>query len=158
MVNKAYLLGNLGSDPKIIFTKNGLSIANFNIATSEYWIDNNGNKKIVTEWHRIVAFGTLAEYCNKYLSKGSRVYIEGKIQTKQWTDKKGIKRYTTQIVPKQIEIIPSKNKLKENDNIHKKQENYYENERPEVWRAADWADHLGCDEDDVDDFFESQMC
>jgi single-strand DNA-binding protein len=83
-LNKAILIGNLGKDPEIRYTPGGLGIANFNIATSETWNNKEGAKETRTEWHRIVAFGKLAEICGEYLSKGKQVYIEGRIQTRDW--------------------------------------------------------------------------
>ena len=96
-LNKAILIGNLGRDPEVRYTPNGLAVANFSIATSETWT-RDGEKETRTEWHRIVAFGKLGEICGEYLSKGKQVYIEGRIQTREWTDRDGNKRYTTEIV------------------------------------------------------------
>lgn len=158
MVNAAYLIGNLGADPKLVCTQNGLTVANFNIATSENWTDKNGNKKTLTEWHRIVAFGKLGDICGQYLTKGTQVYIEGRIQTKQWNDRDGNKRYTTEMVAKQMRILTSKKHVADNNTVQKEHEDSWEEQEVEVWGDSDWADHLGCDEDEVDDFFESQMC
>ncbi|MCK4839025.1 MAG: single-stranded DNA-binding protein, partial [Desulfobulbaceae bacterium] len=97
MINKAILIGNLGADPEVRYTQSGAAIANFNLATTESWT-KDGKKEEKTEWHRIVAFARLGEICGEYLAKGSRVYIEGRIQTRQWDDKDGNKRYTTEIV------------------------------------------------------------
>lgn len=98
-LNKAILIGNLGKDPELRYTPSNLAIANFNMATSESWRDKEtGQKETRTEWHRIVAFGKLAEICGEYLKKGKQVYIEGRIQTRDWEDKDGIKRYTTEVV------------------------------------------------------------
>ena len=107
-LNKAILIGNLGKDPEIRYTPGGLGIANFNIATSETWNNKEGVKETRTEWHRIVAFGKLAEICGEYLSKGKQVYIEGRIQTRDWEDKDGIKRYTTEIVANQMLMLGSR--------------------------------------------------
>ena len=96
-LNKAILIGNLGRDPEVRYTPNGLAVANFSIATSETWT-REGEKETRTEWHRIVAFGKLGEICGEYLAKGKQVYIEGRIQTRDWTDRDGNKRYTTEIV------------------------------------------------------------
>jgi single-strand DNA-binding protein len=98
-INKVILVGNLGMDPEISYTANGGAIANFSIATSESWDDkNSGEKREKTEWHRIVVFGNLAEICGKYLTKGSQVYLEGKLQTRKWTGQDGQDRYTTEVV------------------------------------------------------------
>ncbi len=108
-VNKAILIGNLGRDPEMRYTPEGLAIANFSIATSEEWKDKNtGDKRERTEWHRIVAFGRLGEICGEYLSKGKKVYIEGRIQTRDWEDKEGTKRYTTEIVAAQMQMLDPK--------------------------------------------------
>ncbi|MEN8141506.1 MAG: single-stranded DNA-binding protein, partial [Thermodesulfobacteriota bacterium] len=81
MINKAILIGNLGGDPEIRYTQSGTAVANFNIATTERWKDQQGQQQEQTEWHRIVAFARLGEICGEYLHKGSKVYIEGRIQT-----------------------------------------------------------------------------
>jgi len=108
MVNKAILIGNLGADPEMRYTQSGAAVANFNIATTENWV-KDGNKEERTEWHRIVAFARLGEICGEYLSKGSKVYIEGRIQTRQWEDKNGNKRYTTEIVAREMKMLSPKN-------------------------------------------------
>ncbi len=104
-LNKAILIGNLGRDPEVRYTPGGLAVANFTIATSESWSNKNGEKETRTEWHRIVAFGKLGEICGEYLSKGKQVYIEGRIQTREWDDKEGVKRYTTEIVASQMLML-----------------------------------------------------
>jgi len=108
-VNKAILIGNLGRDPEVRYTPDGTAVANFSIATSEEWKDKNtGEKREKTEWHRIVAFRRLGEICGEYLSKGRQVYIEGRIQTRDWEDKDGIKRYTTEIVADKMQMLGPK--------------------------------------------------
>ncbi|MFO7605454.1 MAG: single-stranded DNA-binding protein [Desulfurivibrionaceae bacterium] len=107
MINKAILIGNLGADPEVRYTQSGTAVANFNLATTETWT-KDGNKEEKTEWHRIVAFGRLGEVCGEYLSKGSKAYIEGRIQTRQWEDKDGNKRYTTEIVAREMKILTPK--------------------------------------------------
>lgn len=104
-VNKAIIVGNLGDDPEIRYSTNGDAIANLSVATSESWKDKNGEKQERTEWHRISAFGKLAEIIGEYLSKGSKVYIEGKIQTRKWQDKDGVDRYTTEIIAKEMVML-----------------------------------------------------
>ncbi|MCP4693246.1 MAG: single-stranded DNA-binding protein, partial [Desulfobacterales bacterium] len=101
-LNKAILIGNLGKDPEVRYTASGLAVANFNIATSETWNNKNGEKETRTEWHRIVAFGRLGEICGEYLSRGKQIYIEGRIQTKEWEDRDGNRRWTTEIVANQM--------------------------------------------------------
>ncbi|OEU51973.1 MAG: single-stranded DNA-binding protein [Desulfobacterales bacterium C00003060] len=96
-VNKAIIIGNLGRDPEVRYTPSGTAVANFSVATTENWINKDGEKQSRTEWHRVVAWGKLGETCGEYLSKGSQVYIEGSIQTNEWEDKEGNKRKTTEI-------------------------------------------------------------
>ncbi|MDA8419085.1 MAG: single-stranded DNA-binding protein [Desulfobacteraceae bacterium] len=107
MINKAILIGNLGANPEVRYTQAGTPVASFNLATSETWV-KDGKKNEKTEWHRIVVFDRLAEVCGEYLSKGSKVYIEGKIQTRQWDDKDGNKRYTTEIVAREMKMLSPK--------------------------------------------------
>ncbi len=108
-VNKAILIGNLGRDPEVRYTPDGTAVANFSIATSREWNDRaSGEKKKQTEWHRIVAFGRTGEICGEYLSKGSQVYIEGRLQTRDWEDKEGNKRSTTEIVVTQMQMLGSR--------------------------------------------------
>ncbi|MGD2272158.1 MAG: single-stranded DNA-binding protein [Desulfobacterales bacterium] len=114
-LNKAILIGNLGRDPEMRYTPSGLAVANFNIATSETWTNKEGQKETRTEWHRIVAFGKLGEICGEYLAKGRQVYIEGRIQTRDWEDKEGIKRYTTEIVANQMIMLGSRDTVAPSD-------------------------------------------
>ncbi len=97
-VNKVVLVGHLGGDPETRFTPAGTAVANFNIATNESWKDANGELQDKTEWHRCVMFGKSAELAGELLKKGQLVYMEGKLQTRNWEDKDGIKRYTTEVV------------------------------------------------------------
>lgn len=98
-VNKCIILGNLGNDPEVKYTASGSAIANMTVATSESWNDKaTGEKKEITEWHRVVLFGKLAEVAGEYLRKGSQVYIEGQLRTRKWTDNAGVEKYTTEIV------------------------------------------------------------
>ena len=97
-VNKVILVGNVGRDPELRYTQSGQPVASFSIATNERFKDRDGNWKDRTEWHRIVAWARLAEICGEYLRKGSQVYVEGRIQTRDWEDKEGNKRQTTEII------------------------------------------------------------
>lgn len=98
-VNKVILVGNLGQDPEVRYLQNGSAVANITLATSESWNDKQtGEKKEITEWHRVVLFGKLAEVAGEYLRKGSQVYIEGKLQTRKWQDQSGVDKYTTEVV------------------------------------------------------------
>lgn len=104
-VNKVILVGNLGRDPEIRYTRDGTAVANLNLATSESWNDANGQRQERTEWHRVVAWGRLAEIAKEYLGKGRQVYVEGKLQTRSWEDKDGHKRYTTEIKADQMVML-----------------------------------------------------
>ncbi len=99
-VNKVTLLGNLGRDPEVRSSQDGSKIVSFSVATTESWRDKStGDRKDRTEWHRVVVFNpNLAEICEKYLKKGSKVYVEGQLQTRKWQDKDGIERYTTEVI------------------------------------------------------------
>ena len=104
-VNKVILLGNLGRDPEIRYTQNGTPVANFTMATSERWNDPSGEKRERTEWHRIVVWGKQAEIASEYLRKGRQVYIEGSLQTREWTDREGNKRYTTEVRAQRLQLL-----------------------------------------------------
>jgi single-strand DNA-binding protein len=104
-VNKAILIGNLGADPEVRFTTGGQAVANFRIATSESWKDKNGQQQERTEWHRIVVWGKLAELCGEYLKKGRQCFVEGRIQTREWTNKENQKQYTTEVVATQVTFL-----------------------------------------------------
>jgi len=104
-VNKVILVGNLGSDPTVRFAANGTAVANFNIATTERFNNKAGEREERTEWHRVVAWGRLAEICQQYLKKGKQVYIEGRLQTRQWEDQQGQKRYTTEVVARDMQML-----------------------------------------------------
>jgi len=105
MINKATLIGNLGADPETRYTPNGTPVATFSIATTEKHKDKDGNVQERTEWHRIVAWARLGEICQEYLGKGSKVYIEGRIQTRKWKDSQGIDHYTTEIVAREMKML-----------------------------------------------------
>lgn len=108
-VNKAIILGNIGKDPEVKYTASGEAICNITVATSESWKDKaTGEKKDLTEWHRISFFGKLAEICGQYLKKGSQVYVEGSIRTRKWTDKEGQERYTTEIRGDEMKMLGGK--------------------------------------------------
>jgi single-strand DNA-binding protein len=104
-VNKAILIGNLGADPELRYTASGTAVAGFNMATTERYKDKNGELQERTEWHSIVCWGRLGELANEYLKKGRSVYIEGRIQTRNYEDKDGIKRYRTEIVAQQMQFL-----------------------------------------------------
>jgi single-strand DNA-binding protein len=105
-INKVILIGRLGSDPEVRYTPSGVAVANFSIATSEEWKDkDSGEKRERTEWHRIVAWRRLGEICGEYLSKGKQIYVEGRLQTRDWEDRDGNKRYTTEIVASDVQFL-----------------------------------------------------
>jgi len=107
-VNKVILIGNLGRDPETRYTTGGDAITNLNIATSEQWKDKNGEKQEKTEWHRVVLFGRQAEIAGEYLKKGRSVYIEGRLQTRKYTDKDGVEKYSTEIVGDRMQLLGSR--------------------------------------------------
>ena len=110
-VNKAIIVGNLGKDPEMRYAASGASIANITVATSESWKDKqSGEKKEKTEWHKVTFFGKLAEIVGEYLHKGSKVYIEGRLETNKWQDKDGADRYTTSIIAKEMQKLDNKNR------------------------------------------------
>jgi len=104
-INKVILIGRLGADPEIRYTNAGAAVANFSLATSTNWVNKDGEREERTEWHRIVAFGRLGEICGEYLNKGKQVYIEGRLQTRSWEDKEGIRRKTTEVVALQLQML-----------------------------------------------------
>jgi single-strand DNA-binding protein len=108
-VNKAILIGNLGRDPETRYTQGGSAVARFSIATSESWRDKQtGEQQERTEWHNVVCFARLAEIAGEYLKKGSKVYIEGRIQTRKWQDQNGQDRYTTEIIANEMQMLDSR--------------------------------------------------
>ena len=104
-VNKVILIGRLGADPEVRYTPAGMPVANFRIATSENWNDKQGQRQERTEWHRIVVWGKLAELCGQYLAKGRQIYVEGRIQTRQWEDRDKNKRFTTEIQAREVTFL-----------------------------------------------------
>jgi len=111
--NLVILIGHLGRDPETKYLPNGTAVCNFNLATSEQWIGKDGAKEERTEWHRVVAWGKLAEICNQYLQKGTLTYVEGKLQTRIWTDKEGNKRYTTEIGAQAVLALNKRREIEE---------------------------------------------
>lgn len=107
-LNKVQLIGNLGADPEVRFSPSGQAVANFRMATSEKWTDKQGQKQERTEWHRIVIWGKQAEQCGEHLKKGRQCYVEGKLQTREWTDKENRKQYTTEIVASNVVFLGSR--------------------------------------------------
>ncbi len=111
-LNKVLLIGNLGKDPELSYTASGVAVAKFSVATGERWKDQDGNVQERTEWHNIVAWRKLAEICGQYLKKGSKVYLEGRLQTRSWDDKNtGQKRYATEIVADDLIMLDSRGSM-----------------------------------------------
>ena len=108
-VNKVILIGNLGQDPEVKYMPNGNAVANITVATSESWKDKNTGEQVdKTEWHRVVFFRRLAEIVGEYLKKGSKVYVEGKLQTRKWQDKNGKDNWTTEIIASEMQMLDSR--------------------------------------------------
>ena len=106
-VNKVHLIGRLGADPDVRYAPSGSAVANFNLATNRSYKDKEGGTQEQTDWHRIVAWTRLAEFAKQYLHKGMRVYVEGRIQYREWQDQNGVKRYSTDIVANEIQMLES---------------------------------------------------
>ena len=104
-VNKAIILGNLGRDPEVRFTQSGRAVANFTVATTDTWFDQENGRQERTDWHNIVVWGKQAETCGQYLSTGRQVYVEGRIQTRSYDDRDGNKRYVTEIVAQRVQFL-----------------------------------------------------
>lgn len=107
-VNKVIAIGHLGKDPEVRYTPSGQAVANFNIAVSESWNDKQGQRQERTEWIRIVVWGKTAELCGEYLAKGRQVYLEGKLQTREWNDRDGNKKWTTEVVANTVQFLGSR--------------------------------------------------
>jgi len=116
MLNKVMLIGNLGADPETRFTQDGTCVCNIRIATTERFKGRDGQQQEKTEWHRVVLWNRLGEIAKEYLSKGSRVYIEGKITTEKWSDRDGSDRYTTKIVAREMKMLGGRNDSGRGDN------------------------------------------
>ena len=107
-VNKVILIGFIGKDPETRYMSNGEAVTNITLATTDTWKDKNGEKQEKTEWHRVTFYRKLAEIAGEYLKKGKPVYIEGRLETRKWTDKQGIERYTTDIIATDMKMLGSK--------------------------------------------------
>lgn len=107
-VNKVIIVGHLGADPEVKNVGSGQTVTRLSVATSENWVDKEGQKQERTEWHRVVVWGRLAEICGKHLAKGRQVYLEGRLQTRSWEDQQGQKRYTTEIVANTVQFLGSR--------------------------------------------------
>ena len=107
-VNKVHLLGRIGHNPQIKHTPAGTAVTTLNVATNETWKDNDGNTQERTEWHKVVLWGKLAKIAGQYLSKGSRLYVEGSLRTRSWEDQDGLKKYTTEIIAQTLTLLDTK--------------------------------------------------
>lgn len=107
-VNKVILIGNLGKDPETRYMQNGDAVTSIALATTDTWKDKNGEKQEKTEWHRVTFYRKLAEIVGEYLKKGRSVYVEGRLETKKWTDKNGVERYTTEIIATDMKMLGGK--------------------------------------------------
>jgi single-strand DNA-binding protein len=114
-LNKVMLIGHLGKDPEVRYTPEGAAVASFSLATSENWTDKNGTRQERTEWHNIVAWSKLADLSKRFLTKGRQVYIEGRIQSRDWNDRDGNKRRTTEIIATQLVLLGSRSQGVENN-------------------------------------------
>ena len=129
-LNKVMLIGSLGRDPEIRYMPNGDAACNLSVATSESWKDKNGEKHERTEWHRISMFGKLAEIAGQYLAKGSSVYLEGKLQTRKWTDKDGVDKYTTEIIADRMQMLGGKEQRQDQQQEQRKESQPSRQQRP----------------------------
>ncbi len=140
-INKVILVGNLGKDPEVRYLEGGTAVANFPIATSETYKDRKtGDRKTSTEWHNIVLWRGLAEIAEKFLKKGSQVYIEGKLRTRQWQDKDGNNRYSTEVVGDNMQMLGKKDDFNSNETTNKQSSNV--NPTPEIDNSVDEVDDL----------------
>ncbi len=114
-VNKVILIGNVGKDPECRYTESGTALANLTLATTNRWKNKQGEPQEETEWHRVVAYGKLAEIIEKYVQKGKPLYIEGRLQTRKWTDKQGVDKYTTEIIAESLQMLGQKGSRKDDD-------------------------------------------
>jgi single-strand DNA-binding protein len=132
-INKVILVGNLGQDPEVRFMPNGGAAANFTIATSETWKDKQtGEQKEKTEWHKLACFGKLAEICGEYLKKGSKIYVEGRLQTRKWQNQQGQDQYTTEVVFDDMQMLDSKPQGQQQGGYQQNQQGGYQgNQAPQ---------------------------
>lgn len=140
-VNKVILIGRLRADPETRYMQNGDAVTNITIATTETWKDKNGEKQEKTEWHRCTFYRKLAEIAGEYLKNGGQVYIEGKLETRKWTDKNGIERYTTGIIVNEMRMLSGKPTGQDGSTQSQSQPNNQTSNNAQ-------ADHSGFDDDD----------
>ena len=128
-VNKVILIGNLGKDPETRYMPNGDAVTNITLATTETWKDRNGEKQQKTEWHRVTFYRKLAEIVGEYLKKGRSVYIEGRLETRKWTDKSGADRYTTEIIANEMRMLGGRPESKSSQSTNDQQNNQASNNK-----------------------------
>lgn len=141
-VNKAILLGNLGKDPEVRHLDSGRAVANFSIATSETYKNRNGERVTNTEWHNVVLWTPLAEIAEKYLKKGNQVYIEGRITTRSYEDKDGVKKYITEIVGRELTMLGSRSADSNRGYESSDSNNQYESSNSNIESAEEETDDL----------------
>jgi len=144
-VNKVILIGNLGKDPETRYMSNGEAVTNITLATTDTWKDKNGEKQEKTEWHRVTFYRKLAEIAGEYLKKGRSVYIEGRLETRKWTDKAGVERYTTDIIASDMKMLGNKSGSGSFESSDHEEDNPVSNNKPSS------ATKSGGGFDDMDD-------
>ncbi len=149
-LNKVILIGSLGRDPELRYTPNGKPVTSFSLATNRTWVTSNGERKEATEWFNVVAWGGLAEICSKHLRKGSRVYIEGHLQTRAWEDAEGHRHYRTEVVANEMIIL--------DDRRGPAYENsFYRQEKPSAPATAETQKAVPAEGEGVEAFTESEI-
>ena len=121
-LNKVMLLGHLGQDPELRYNPSGTPVCNFSLATNEFWMDKDGQKQKRTEWHRIVVWGKTGENCSRYLAKGRQALVEGRLETRSWEGKDGQKKYTTEIIARNVQFIGASNETVNTEKTQSNQE------------------------------------
>ncbi len=116
-LNKVMIIGNLGRDPEMRYTSNGKPITTFSVATSRSWVTSDGDRREATEWFNVVSWNSLAEICNQFLRKGSRVYVEGHLQSRNWEDEKGCRHYRVELVANEMLILDQRSYAQRNEGV-----------------------------------------
>lgn len=130
-INKVILIGNLGQDPEVRFTPSGTAVANVSLATSDTWTDKqSGQRQERTEWHRVVMFNKLAEITQQYLKKGSKLYVEGRLQTRKWQDQNGQDKYSTEIVANNMEMLDSRSDSQQQGGYQQQPQQQHQQQQP----------------------------
>ncbi len=150
-VNKVILVGRLGKDPEVRYMTNGDAVANITLATSETWKDKNGEKQEKTEWHRVTFYRKLAEIVGEYLKKGGMIYVEGRLETRKWTDKAGVEKYTTEVIANEMVMLGGKSggsnsyEVQDSDAPRSKPASSGGQDKPAAKKGGDFSDF----EDDI---------